>query len=54
MSKNTHSRIERLEQAGRSKQAKRIVVVGDRSEVPAGLESTALVIVTGVTRGEAA
>lgn len=50
MSRTTIKRLERLEQSAGEKEAARILVVAEFSEVPAGLDPRTIVIRTGVPR----
>jgi hypothetical protein len=50
MSKTILSRLGKLEQSAGGKEAARILVVADISEVPAGIDPGTIVIRTGVPR----
>jgi hypothetical protein len=50
MSKTMMKRLEKLEQSAAEKEAVRILVVADVSEVPAGIDPRTIVIRTGVPR----
>ncbi len=50
MNKATHSRLLKLEQSAGQKEAPRILVVADASEVPLDLDQRTIVIRTGVRR----